>query len=84
MDRKYVEESLILIQENTLYKNGDDLLVKIEGKEEAILGRFYERKELVLLLPVSDNKNNEPVVIDTTKENVKILGKAIAVISPIK
>jgi len=74
MDREFPDGSLVLIQRQSAVDNGDIAAVLVNG-DEATVKRIDKKGSIITLVPQSHNPKHKPVDIDTTKEQVDIIGK---------
>lgn len=76
MNKIIANGSYALIRKQSSVENGDIAVVLVNG-DEATLKRFTQNENIVVLSPNSSETEFEPLIIDTSKTNVKILGKYI-------
>lgn len=70
---------IVLVRKQEDIENGEIAVVLVDG-ENATVKRFFRAGAMVTLMPDSSNKDHLPRFIDTTKNEVKILGKVVKVI----
>jgi|SRR5690625_1129867 len=78
MNKEYPEGSLVLIRKNVPTNNGDDVLVKTPNNKRSILGRMEQDENFIFLIPVSNNSDHKPKIININDESIKIIGKVVA------
>ena len=76
IDAHICNGDLILIEPRTEARNGEIVIVRIEG--EITLKRFFRREGFVELVP--ENRNMASIVITPGMENSAVLGRLLAVI----
>jgi repressor LexA len=74
MDKEFPEGSLVLVQRQSDVDNGDVAAVLV-NKDEATVKQVYKKNNIITLMPQSHNPEHQPTSIDTTKENIDIIGK---------
>jgi repressor LexA len=79
---RIVDGDVVIVREQPEVNNGDIAVVLVNG-DEATVKKFYKTDSTVTLLPNSTNAIYQPIIIDTTKTPVKVLGKVIKVIMEI-
>lgn len=80
MDNAQISDgNVLIVREQPEVENGDIAVVIVDG-ENATVKRFYKTDTMVTLMPDSSNKEHQPRFIDTTKEDVKVLGKVVKVV----
>lgn len=73
MDAAGIKEGdLVLVRQQTDAKDGDDVVALID--DEATIKRFYRSKDFISLKPVSNNKENRPIIL---KKDFQIQGVVI-------
>lgn len=76
MDKEFKEDSLVLVQKQDHIETGEIGVVLVNGYE-ATVKRIFIKDSLITLMPQSNNTEHLPQIYDTTKEEVRILGKVI-------
>ncbi len=67
------ENDIVVVKKQNYAENGD-IVVALVGDDEATVKRYFQSGEMVTLMPNSTNKTYEPIVIDTTKTRLHIMG----------
>lgn len=66
----------VLVRRQEEVENGEIAVVLVDG-EEATIKRFYKNDGSVTLMPKSNNPVHQPLLIDTKKIPVKVIGKVV-------
>lgn len=74
MDKEFKEGSLLLIEKQPVIENGDIAVVLINGLESTVKKVYFD-KNLITLMPQSSNPDYQPKIVDTTKDDLMIIGK---------
>ncbi len=74
-----LDGDFVLVKQQPVAEQGEIVVVLIE--DEATVKRFYKDKNKIRLQPENDTMN--PMVVDSKKSSVRILGKVVGVIRKI-
>ena len=74
---------IVIAQEQYVVENGDTIVVLVGG-ENAVIRKFFKIGTNVTLIPNSTNPTHQPVIVNTSKTRVEILGKVVRVITDYK
>lgn len=76
MDKEFQEGSLVLIKKQPYIENGQIGAVLIDN-EEATVKKVYINENIMTLVPVSNNMDHQPRIINMEKEEVSIIGRVV-------
>lgn len=74
MDKEFKEGDMLLIEKTPCIDSGDIAVIRINDFE-ATVKKLLIHNDLIQLIPLSNNPEHHPQVIDLTKKKVEIIGK---------
>ncbi len=74
MNKEFKEGDLLLIEKTPCLESGEIGVIRVNG-DEATVKKFVRNDNLIQLIPLSDNKDYLPQVIDINKKEIEIVGK---------
>lgn len=66
-----------IIKKQATIENND--IVAVEINNEILIRKIYKYENLIILIPCSSNPVYNPILIDTSKQKPKIIGKVIEI-----
>lgn len=74
MNLEFKEGSLLLIEKTPYVENGEIGVVMVNG-DEATVKKIIRKDDMMTLMPMSNNPNHTPQMINLNKQEVRIIGK---------